>query len=330
MPTFCYFDDSTRNTFLAPRQGETKFGEKLNFINSIDALNNYDEQYVIFGIPEDVGIRGNYGKPGAATTWNSFLGSFLNIQVNSFNHPENCLILGHLNCDTFMAEAQELMTTADRPQEKLGPIADAIDKRVINIVQKITAAEKTPIIIGGGHNNSFGNITGSSKGLGKPINILNIDAHTDLRRTDYRHSGNGFSYAKEAGSMAKYAMYGIHRNYTPQYIFDTYRDDEDVNIWFFENYLLQTPEKQLTSFNSALDFLDNEFGLEIDCDAITGFSSSAMTPSGFSINAIRKFILTAKVQDIHYLHLTEAAAKGNPQIGKALSYFVSDFICESY
>lgn len=327
MNTINFFTPATREKHLNLREGETKFGEKLPHLSSLAALKATKAQYVILGIPEDIGIRGNYGKPGASSTWDSFLSSFLNIQVNQFNDSENCVILGHLCCAEFMAEAKNILAQEEEPEKKVGPIVEKIDTIVSHIIKSLIDMKKTPIIIGGGHNNAYGNIKGCAQGFGKPINVLNIDAHTDLRRTDYRHSGNGFSYAKKEGFLANYAMFGIHRNYTPQYIFETYKNNPEITICFLEDLLEEKGETAIdTAFKNSVDFLENSFGFEIDCDAISGFPSSAMSPSGFSTARIRHFIKQAKREKIHYLHLAEANATNNTQVGKALSYFVTDFI----
>ena len=326
MENFIFFKEENRRHFLNTRVGETKFGERLELISSFEELKNHTAQYAVFGIPEDVGIRANFGKPGAKTAWDSFLSSFLNIQFNQYNTPENCVILGHIDCSKIIAEAERLAEEAFKVQEKLGDLVQLIDGIVTQVVQKIVEAGKTPIIIGGGHNNAYGNIKGTSLALKKPINVLNIDAHTDLRRTTYRHSGNGFSYVKNQGYLAKYSMFGIHKNYTPQYIFEEVENDEKINIRLYEDLIKGGHANQLKDFESETAFLDKTYGLEIDCDAIENFSSSAMTPSGFGVNQIRNFIKIAGNQKVHYLHLCEANAEKNPQIGKALSYFVSDFL----
>lgn len=326
MEDFIFFTKEACAQQVHPRQGETKFGEKLNCITSFEDLQNSSAQYVIFGIPEDIGIQANFGKPGAANTWQAFLAAFLNIQINAHNHPENCIILGQVNCVAYLQQAQQLIQNNVHPQVELGKIVAQLDQIVTKAVQQIVEAGKTPIIIGGGHNNSYGNIKGTAQALNHPINVINIDAHTDLRNTDYRHSGNGFSFAKQEGYLKRYSMFGIHKNYTPQYIFDQYQDDPDVNIYLMENLIKQNMVQKQHSFIDSLAYTKGKFGLEIDCDAIANFSSSAMTPSGFSINSIRIFIEQAKSRQVHYLHLAEAADCGDGQVGKALSYFVSDFI----
>lgn len=326
MPAFRFFNQKTRHHFLGKRAGETKFGEALSLVSSFEELQKTKAKYVIFGIPEDIGIRANFGKPGAGQAWESFLSAFLNIQSNQYNSSENCLILGHLDCKALMKEAEEIQASSSTPEKDFGPLVEKIDTQVAKVIKKIVSVEKIPIIIGGGHNNAYGNIKGGAQGTKNAINILNIDAHTDLRKTDYRHSGNGFSYARKEGFLAKYALFGIHKNYTPQYIFDEFKNDKSINIDLYEDLFPLSEQEQQKHFQNAMNFLDNHFGLEIDCDAIEYFSSSAVTPSGFSIQSIRNFLNQAKTQKIHYLHLAEAAPNGNPQIGKALSYFISDFI----
>jgi len=328
MKNIKFFNDSIRRGFLNFRAGERKLGERLKTISSLEELQESPATYVIFGVPEDVGVRANHGKPGANSAWNSFLSSFLNIQANQYNNPDNCLILGHLDCSSMMTEANRLIREATKVGDKLGILVQLIDDMVFKLVRKIIESGKIPIIIGGGHNNAYGNIKGTSLALQKPINVLNIDAHTDLRRTDYRHSGNGFSYAKSQGYLNKYSMFGIHKNYTPQYIFDQYEADEDIRFCIWEDLIVKDSPKN-EEFKKQAEFLKNEFGLEIDCDAIQFFPSSAITSSGFTVDEIRNFIKLSASNKVHYLHICEAIAQGNPVVGKTISYFVSDFIREN-
>jgi len=323
MENFDFYNKENIHHFINQRKGETKFGEQLQFCTNFDELENHDATYVIFGVPEDIGVRGNFGKTGTAKAWKSFLKAFVNIQVNKYNSAENSIILGEINCSSFMKDALETHTKIE-----LGEIVQQIDEQVAYVIEKIIKADKIPVIIGGGHNNSYGNIKGASKALDRSINVLNVDAHTDLRKIDYRHSGNGFRYAKEEEYLDWYALVGIHKNYTPQYIFDYMDAEKHISYSFLEEYLHLTTIEKLIKFKRATDFVKNRFGLEIDCDSISNFESSAMTPSGFSINEVRSFIKLSKKQEVLYLHLCEASPEENPMVGKALSYFVSDFIRE--
>lgn len=323
---FVLFDEKTRERFLNRRGGETKLGEQLTLIPSLGKVSQSAARYVLFGVPEDIGIRANYGKPGARETWEAFLKAFLNIQINQYNKAGQCAVLGHVDCKNHSREAETILKNKPNPQEELGKLVEEIDTIVATVVRSIITAGKIPIIIGGGHNNSYGNIKGASLALEKPINVLNIDAHTDLRRTDYRHSGNGFSYARKEGYLQNYTLFGIHKNYTPQYIFDEYKESKEVKIRFYEEVMAGSLARQQQELQQSIQDLEGEFGLELDTDAIAGFHSSAQTPSGFSIAGIRHFIRFLKHQKILYFHIAEAADTGDGQIGKALSYFVSDFV----
>lgn len=316
---------------IAHRQGETKFGEKIGFVKNTAELSNLNQKYILLGIPEDIGVRANYGKPGTSKAWDTFLNSFLNIQVNDFTYPHNIAILGELAVKDLMDSASKFDKNSSDFYTKLGELVEEIDKRLSPVVEAILTAGKTPIIIGGGHNNAYGNIKGSAKALKSAINVLNIDAHTDLRQLEHRHSGNGFSFAKSEGFLHHYFIFGLHQNYTPQYIFDQIKGDENIEFRLFEYLIGKDSNFLQKSLKSAADFVANDaFGLEIDCDSIKDFPSSAQTPSGIQLEEIRNFLKTYNFSNCKYIHLCEAApsAENLGQVGKALSYLVSDFISE--
>lgn len=324
----------TIEKLVSKREGETRLGEKISFIENLEEISKSKAKFVLFGIPEDIGIRANHGKPGASKAWEACLNSFLNIQENEFTNAENILLLGEIDCKTEMQKAANIDNEDPNYYTKLGDLVKKIDEKVSFLMEKIIAAGKTPIIIGGGHNNAFGNIKGTSKAIKKPLNILNIDAHTDLRKLEHRHSGNGFSFAQRDGFLGKYAIFGLHKNYTPQYIFDEIKSVSNIKFHLFEDLILQTHQGKMAAFNSQLEFINKQpFGLELDCDAIINFPSSAQSPSGFALNMVRNFLqLTSEEKNCKYLHICEAApSSASPvQVGKALSFFITDFIKEPY
>ncbi|MEO2064364.1 MAG: formimidoylglutamase [Christiangramia sp.] len=311
---------------ISTRKGETKFGEKLQFISELDMLKDQKAKYVLFGIPEDIGVRANHGKAGTSGAWMAALKSLVNIQQNRFNKPESLLLLGELNCDEWMEKASNLGEEDPNYHVKLGDLVKEIDEQVSAIVEKIVAAGKIPIILGGGHNNAFGNIKGSAKALKNPVNVINIDAHTDLRQLEHRHSGNGFSYAIKGEYLKNYHVFGLQKNYTPEYIFQEMEQSETLTYTLAEDLFSEDVTER---FSEELDKIAQaDFGLELDCDAISGFPSSAVSPSGFSVNAVRRFIsMAGKKENCRYFHICEASPTENDaQTGKALAYFISDFI----
>lgn len=330
MEGFKFYTTRDVEKLINKRKGETKFGEKVTFIQDPAELTGSDARFVLFGIPEDIGVRANSGKAGTANAWSVCLRSLLNVQDNKYTHAENVLLLGEVDCNEFMSKASNIAPEDPNYLAKLGDIVSKLDEVVSNIVFEIVSAGKIPIIIGGGHNNAFGNIKGTSKALKKPVNILNIDAHTDLRNLEHRHSGNGFSYARKENFLGKYRVFGIHQNYTPASIFEEMDASQNDQYRLFEHLMLKSSREIRQAYQEELDFASQEeFGLELDCDAIRDFPSSAQTPSGFSFNMIRNFVITAsEKENIKYLHICEAAPSAATEIkvGKALSYLITDFI----
>jgi formiminoglutamase len=64
------------------RKFETKLGERietaLNPQSIAESLKASKAKFVVIGVPEDIGVKGNDGNGGADTAWLPFLQSFLN------------------------------------------------------------------------------------------------------------------------------------------------------------------------------------------------------------------------------------------------------------
>ncbi|WP_348799968.1 formimidoylglutamase [Flavobacterium adhaerens] len=320
------------------RSGEIKFGEKIitvpNDVEPFGFIKKSEAKFVIFGIPEDIGVRANYGRPGAASAWKSAISSIANIQHNRFSKGNQIIVLGHLNLKSEIKEAENLDFYDIDDRSKLSQLVEKIDKEVSHIICKIIQAGKIPIVIGGGHNNSYGNIKGAALAKGKAVNAVNFDAHSDFRILEGRHSGNGFSYAFEEGFLKKYFIFGLHENYTSKSVLDIIKKIEDrVRYNTYDSVNIRKEKKFQDEMIIALDFIKNDpFGIEIDLDAIPNIASSAMTPSGFSIEELRQFVsFFAKNKNATYLHICEGAPelgeeKNNHLIGKLIGYLVTDFM----
>ncbi|MCH4565627.1 arginase family protein, partial [Halomonas sp. EGI 63088] len=169
--------------------------------------------------------------------------------------------------------------------------------------------------------------------LGKAVNCLNIDAHTDFRNREGRHSGNGFSYAFHEGFLDHYFVFGLHENYTSKKVFKTISKEKQIRFNTFEELFVRKEKGFEFELNEALDFVKtSRFGLEIDMDSVTNMPSSARTSSGMALNTVREIIFKSKKsKNIAYLHICEAAPDMNSEAekaltGKSIAYLVSDFI----
>jgi formiminoglutamase len=286
---------------------------------------------VIIGIPEDIGVRANYCSIGTSLAWEAFLNSFCNIQSTDKTNLNHCLILGVIDCRLEMEEAAQLYPAKQEYYHKLGELVERIDTKVTAVIANIIGAGKIPIIIGGGHNNAFGNIKGASEAFKKPINTINFDAHSDFRPLEHRHSGNGFSYAKEGGYLDKYYIFGLHRNYTSQEIIDRIKTDENIKIAWFEHMMLSRGSSIMQATIEADNFIcDDNYGVEIDLDAIANMGSSAMNPVGFTVADARSFNKHfSRKKNCCYIHICEGAPAFelfSNQVGKVISYLVSDIL----
>ncbi|RZJ80958.1 MAG: arginase [Flavobacterium sp.] len=321
MDSFKIYTQSDVLALTNQRAGEVKLGEKNLTVSNLDEIEKSKAKFVILGIPEDIGVRANLGIAGTKTAWQAALKSLLNIQSNPFLVGDEILVLGHFEID------EPTDTSLQGLREKV----NQIDALVYPIIQKIVNAGKIPIVIGGGHNNAFPIIAGASMGKGnKKMNVVNIDAHADLRnRTEGRHSGNGFSTAIGSGYLNQYQIFGLQQNYVNQNLSGEIASNPNISAFYFED-LLQSEKSIVENFTDFTANLPEPCGLEIDLDVIENVLSSAQTSSGFDLNEIRK-ILMSNTKNYSYLHICEGAtelADGRKDLttGKTIAYLVSDFV----
>lgn len=328
------FNSNDLKLLLKNRTNESKFGEHIQLLpessNIYDSLTNLDVDYVIFGIKEDIGVFANYGNTGTAKAWEATLKILLNIQSNEFTTPNKVLILGHLDFQKEMEKVKSYDPTNKKDINKARKKVAKIDTYVTDLVCQIVKAGKIPIIVGGGHNNSYGNIKGTSLAYKKPINVVNFDAHSDFRPEEGRHSGNGFSYAYAEGFLKYYFIFGLHENYTPDIIFKRLDKFKHLQYNTFEAISIRNENTFKSELERAAEFVTKKhFGIEVDCDAIKNIPSSAMTPSGYSVKKARAFVnYFGKHENASYLHICEAAptAKTEVRVGKLITYLITDFM----
>ncbi len=342
-----YFKFYTKKDVLSItriRRFETKIGERVQVIGDSksleESIKSSDSKFVLIGIPEDIGVKANYGVGGTDTAWHPFLTSFVNIQSNDFLEGSNILLLGHFD---FSEIARLIEANAHNYEEKTAAYRHAvnqIDEAVEPLIKLIVENNKIPIVIGGGHNNSYPLIKGAAKGLYKSgqiplasINCINLDAHADFRPLEGRHSGNGFTYAEEDGYLQKYCIIGLHENYLTQNIWMDVVNNPFIDFITYEDIFIHEKRDFLSSVAHATTFTEDSYtGIELDLDCIEDTLSSAFTPCGVQPVHARQFVSYAAADTkTAYLHICEGASKlsdgkSSETIGKLISYLVSDFI----
>lgn len=254
---------------------------------------------------------------------------------------EEVLVLGHIDFSELTEKASILNLKNQKDLIKARQLVAEIDELVYPIIQSISQSGKEAIVIGGGHNNSYGNIKGAALGLyqakkinKKAINSINLDAHSDFRALEGRHSGNGFSYAFNEGYLSKYALIGLHENYNSDNVLKELNNfSENISYSLYEDIFVRENKSFHEAIKEALNFCkDNYIGLEIDLDSVQNIPSSAKTSSGISANQARFYInFIAQQAAVAYLHIPEGAPvlshiKTDNKTGKLIAYLISDFI----
>jgi formiminoglutamase len=308
--SFNPWDSAKIRASYTPRIGEVRMGDYLLQQSSSDA------RFVIIGARECCGPLANNGRTGAQFAFPSFVKAFLNTQVHA-NYPKNSLcILG----EVVEIEKVEEVNLHDKVCE--------LDQFLEDLLNLHVSRNQIPIIIGGGHNNALAMMRWAAKH--KRLAVINLDAHADLRSTETRHSGNSFSTALSEGTLLHYSVLGLHEAYNNSFILDALKSDQIFHS-FYESYLFQKRDLSEDLVNILRHFhTDTHVGLEIDMDSIAYMPSSALSPSGWTLDQVRnfthQFVKTQK--QVAYLNLTEAAPITETDsllVGKALSYLVRDF-----
>jgi formiminoglutamase len=150
---------------------------------------------VVIGFPCDEGVRRNRGRPGAAHAPEAIRAELARLT------PGPDPRLDHLIRRTVDVGDVPLSGDLDADQQLLGDtVASWLERNA------------TPIVIGGGHETSYGHFLGHAT-AGRDVSILNWDAHADVRPlVDGRgHSGSPFRQALEhpSGRCRRYLVAGL-------------------------------------------------------------------------------------------------------------------------
>lgn len=344
MQRFRFYNKEDVLKLTKVRRFETKLGERVQLVHTREqfeeALAQSTAKYVLFGIPEDIGVKANGGVGGADTSWFPFLTSFLNIQSNDFLQGDEILLLGHFDFADVEALIEANAHSYDEKVEAYRHAVNMVDEDVEQLAKIITEKNKIPVAIGGGHNNAYPLIKGTAKGLYKAgvlqlaqINCINLDAHTDYRPAEGRHSGNSFRYAEDDGYLQKYCVVGVHENYIPQNVWIDIVNNPFLDLITYEDIFIHEKRNFIQAVAHATGFTeDMHTGIELDLDCIQHTLSSAATPSGISELHARQYLNFSAVDcKVAYLHICEGAGsledgRTSETTGKLISYLVSDFI----
>lgn len=160
---------------------------------------------VLVGFPQDEGVRRNWGRPGAAqapveirrwlyrlTSWDG------EARVDLGRNP--LLDLGNVRITGTLEESQEV----------LGEVVGAV-----------LAAQAVPVVLGGGHETSYGHFLGYGA-AGLRVGVINLDAHLDVRPLEDGRGSSGTPFRQMLEHSRRplpgdaYVCLGAQPHATPQ------------------------------------------------------------------------------------------------------------------
>lgn len=332
--------------FCTPRPGETRVGEGLPVLGSDPTPARLEQarldgaRFALLGIPEDLGPRANLGRPGADGAWDAFLASWMNQQANEFLPVDRVLLAGTVQVQD-LQEAARGLGAAPAEIGRLRELCETLDGRVAPVVRALVAAGLVPVVIGGGHNNALPIMRGVVQGLGdrgipvpRGLAVVNCDPHADFRLLEGRHSGNGFSYAREEGLLGSYFVLGLHEGWNSQEMLVRLRASGGDFVTAESLFVRRELDFEEALHRAAAHARSSgaPVGLELDLDAVAGMASSAQAPNGLTCEEAARFLhRLAGELPVAWLHLPEGAPAcggegGFRQVGKALAFLVSTFV----
>ncbi|MEL6612185.1 MAG: formimidoylglutamase [Bacteroidota bacterium] len=177
-----------------------------------------DARVVLIGFPSDEGVRRNGGRLGAAAGPAAIRRALYAMTPDASNYDAFVALLGH---------------TADLGDVRVTGDVEADQQRLGDVLAPILADGILPIVLGGGHETTYGHVLGYV-GAGLTPEILNWDAHADVRPYPQgAHSGSPFRQAIEAGQCTRYRVAGLQPHRTAHAHATFVREHGDL-VWQHE------------------------------------------------------------------------------------------------
>lgn len=232
-------------------------------INCIDLKDEEDlsNSYVLIGFACDEGVTRNLGRSGAAKAPETLKKTLANLPV--FRDKTTKLIdAGTINCNN-----QQL----EHAQAALGFVIHLILQR-----------GGFPIVLGGGHEITFGHYLGLKANYNGKLGIINFDAHFDIRKPqqEISTSGTGFYQIAQLEKKLNYLPIGIQKISNTQILFDT---AHKYQISWIEAQDFQARNKKviLNQIDAFINRIDHLY-LTIDLDVFAASYAPGVSAVAFN------------------------------------------------
>jgi formiminoglutamase len=255
------------------------------------------------------------------------------MQSNRFLDGAEVAIAGTVDVRDLRKATRGLDATIGGPRARAEALARLraataeLDARVAATIEAIRRSGAVPIVVGGGHNNAYGILSGCAQAAGRPMACVNVDLHADLRPREGRHSGNAFSYARHDGHLSRYAILGMSEASATGAIVDAIESDSGTLAVTFESMLRGACTPSSMAAAGAAHVAGMPCTLELDVDAVAQAPASAAAASGFSAAEFRAIAMqVASAVDLHAVHVAEAAPGRGPWPDEMVGKFVAELV----
>lgn len=229
--------------------------------------NFYEATWIVIGVADDRGVKNNFGRVGAKRGPAAFRESFYSQSIGDISPAASSIYdLGNLKLQ------KSLTQTLDRL------------KMVVSEIQKSDSKKKI-LVIGGGHDIAFGEISGCLHASAAPQqhHIVNIDAHSDVRPLEKGNivtSGTPFyRLIEEAGfTPNNYHPFGLQRTSNNPDLVRWMKSKSIEPLW-----LEQMPDmiSQQKKFHELIENVGNHpWHFNIDMDGFPSIYSPGVSAPG--------------------------------------------------
>ncbi|QBQ40518.1 formimidoylglutamase [Sphingobacterium psychroaquaticum] len=253
----------------------------------------FDGAFVVLGFACEEGVARNSGRVGAAQGPAALRKALLNLPIFDAKHT-HLYDAGNIICTDQNLEAG---------QEALG-----------DAVQQICHHGGFPILLGGGHEITYGHYLGLRSAVDKQLGIINLDAHFDCRQPKpAATSGTGFYQIaedeKKRGNKLHYLPIGIQKISNTKALFDEMHK-QGITWIEAEDFHLGNKDRILESIDAFLAQVDQLY-LTIDLDVFAapyapGVSAVAfcgIVPDHFFWLVLRRILQSPKLISIDIAEL---------------------------
>ncbi len=248
----------------------------------------------LISFPSDEGVIRNGGRRGAAQSPEFILDQLLNLTPHPAYYQRHIDLLSTVSFGDPVSCSRDV----EADQATLGKmVGDAFNNNIL------------PVIIGGGHETSFGHFLGYVE-VNKRVTILNIDAHADVRplKNGKAHSGSPFRQALEHPSRLciSYNVFGLnpssvsleHYNYVNENGKAVFKSD--VNSTMVQNFLDHVNPKTVMA-TMDMDVVCQSEAPGVSAPNSSGITGSVWLKCAFELGknqAVRSFDL-CEVNPVH-------------------------------